>query len=98
MMDDRGSEKRDLLRHTVATLGYRAEKVLRDPPVDFAAMRLSPASRSALELVSHLGDLMEWGERMARGEYLWEARPADDWAAACERFFASVKSLDDAIG
>ncbi len=97
MAADPCSEKRDLLRHTVATLAYRAEKILRDPPDGFAAMRLSPSSRSALEIVSHLGDLMEWGERMARGEYLWEARPAKDWAAACDRFFASLKALDDAI-
>jgi len=98
MTEDRCSDTRELLRHTVATLAYRAEKVLRDPPAGFAAMRLSPSSRSALEIVSHLGDLMEWGERMARGEYLWDARPASDWAAACDRFFGSVKALDDAIG
>jgi len=98
MTDDTCSEKRDLLRHTVATLAYRAEKVLRDPPADFAAMRLSPSSRTALEIVSHLGDLMEWGERMARGEYLWEPRPSGEWAAACDRFFRSVKALDEAIG
>ena len=98
MTEGRCSETREVLRHTVATLAYRAEKVLRDPPDGFAVMRLSPSSRSALEIVSHLGDLMEWGERMARGEYLWEARPASDWAAACDRFFGSLKALDDAIG
>jgi len=98
MTGDACSEKRDLLRHTVATLAYRAEKALRDAPADFAAMRLSPSSRSALEIVSHLGDLMEWGERMARGEYLWEAHPAGEWGAACDRFFHSVNALDRAIG
>jgi hypothetical protein len=92
------TDKRGLLRHTVATLAYRAEKVLRDAPASFGGMRLSPSSRSALEIVSHLGDLMDWGERMARGEYVWEPRPAIDWGAACDRFFRSVKSLDDAIG
>jgi len=98
MTGDTCPEKRDLLRHTVATLAYRAEKVLRDAPPDFAAMRLSPSSRTALEIVSHLGDLMDWGERMARGEYLWEPRPSGEWAAACDRFFRSVKALDEAIG
>ena len=97
-MTDSCPEKRELLRHTVATLAYRAEKVLRDPPDGFASMRLSPSSRSALDIVSHLGDLMEWGERMARGEYLWEARPSGEWSVACDRFFESVKALDAAIG
>jgi hypothetical protein len=98
MTNDTCSEKREMLRHTVATLAYRAEKVLRDPPAGFEQMRLSLSSRSALEIVSHLGDLMDWGERMARGEYLWEARPSAEWTAACDRFFRSVKALDDAIG
>ena len=97
-MTDPCAEKRNLLRHAVATLAYRAEKVLRDPPDGFAALKLSPSSRSALEIVSHLGDLMEWGARMARGEYLWDARPSREWSAACDRFFESVKALDEAIG
>ena len=97
MTKDTRAESRDLLRHTVATLAYRAEKVLRDPPAGFAATRLSSSSRSALEIVSHLGDLMAWGERMARGEYLWEAQPANDWTSACDRFFGAVQTLDEAI-
>ena len=98
MTGDADSDKRELLRHTVATLAYRAEKVLRDAPASFAETRLSPSSRTALEIVSHLGDLMDWGERMARGEYLWEPRPAGEWDAACDRFFRSVKALDEVIG
>jgi len=39
---------RQLLRHTVATLAYRAGKVLRDAPAEFAAFWLTPASRSAV--------------------------------------------------
>ena len=88
---------RDLLRHTVATLAYRAEKVLRDAPEGFAERQLSPASRSAVEIVSHLGDLMDWAERMARGEYLWAPNPVRSWTAACDRFFGSLQALDSAL-
>lgn len=88
---------RHLLRHTVATLAYRAEKVLRDAPEGFAVNRLSPTSRSPVEIVSHLGDLMEWAERMARGEYQWAPQPSADWSAACDRFFRALLSLDDAL-
>ncbi len=90
-------DAREFLRHTVATLAYRAEKVLRDPPDSFAASRLSPSSRSAVEIVSHLGDLIEWAERMARGEYVWDPQPTTDWTAACDRFFLKLKTLDDAL-
>ena len=48
--------------------------MLRDVPADFATFRPSPASRSAPEILSHMVDLMGWAERLARGEYSWEAR------------------------
>ena len=91
------STDRDLLRHTVATLAYRAEKVLRDAPEGFANIRVSSSSRSALEIVSHLGDLIQWAERMANGEYVWAPQPASDWTAACDRFFALLREFDAAL-
>jgi hypothetical protein len=85
------------LRHTLATLAYRAEKALRDAPPDFPTFRPSPHSRSALALVAHLGDLMEWGERMARGEKRWQAVPQTSWDAAVDRFFDGLAALDAAL-
>jgi hypothetical protein len=88
---------RALLRHTVATLAYRAEKVLRDPPAGFSEFRLAPTSRSPLEILLHLGDLLEWAERLARGEYRWQPGPVLPWDAARERFFADLAALDLAL-
>jgi hypothetical protein len=85
------------LRHTIATLAYRAEKALRDVPPGFADFRASSHSRSALALVAHLGDLMEWGERMARGELRWQAVPQTSLAAATDRFFRALAALDRAL-
>jgi len=82
------------LRHTVATLAYRAEKVLREVQPGFAGFRASPHSRSALALVAHLGDLMEWGVRMTRGDRQWQPVPQPSWEAACERFFQALATLD----
>src|SRR5262245_8616955 len=86
-----------LLRHTVATLAYRAAKVLREFPREAASARLSPGTRTPLELLSHLGDLMEWAERLARGEYRWEPASAPSWDAASERFFGGLAALDAAL-
>jgi hypothetical protein len=88
---------RHLLRHTLATLAYRAEKALRDAPDAFADYRLSASSRTPLEIVSHLGDLVEWGERLARGEYKWNAGSSPDWTTACDRFFEGLQAFDAAI-
>jgi len=88
---------RALLRHTVATLAYRAGKVLRDVPPEFAAFRAGPGSRSALEILSHMGDLMAWAERFAHGEYRWEAGEVVDWPTAVDRFFAHLAAFDAAL-
>ena len=86
-----------LLRHAVATLAYRAEKVMRDVPEGFDRFRPSPASRTPVELMSHLGDLMEWGERMARGEMKWHPGVTTEWAAGRDRFFRGLTALDASL-
>jgi hypothetical protein len=88
---------RHLIRHTVATLAYRADKVLRDAPAGFADHKVSPASRTPLDIVSHMGDLVEWAERMAKGEYRWAPQPSANWQAACDRFFHGLLTLDSAL-
>jgi len=93
-VNDTNNSARHLLRHAVATLAYRAEKALRDAPDSFVHYRLSASSRTPLEIVSHLGDLIEWADRMARGEYLWAPQSSPDWKTACDRFFQDLLTLD----
>jgi hypothetical protein len=87
----------DFLRHTLATLAYRAEKALRDPPPGFEAFRPAPQCRPALAIVAHMGDLMQWGERMTHGERRWETAPQPSWDAAVDRFFRALAALDGAV-
>lgn len=94
VVNDTRDSARHLLRHTVATLAYRAEKALRDPPDAFTHHRLSPTSRTPLEIVSHLGDLVAWADRMGKGEYRWVPQPSPDWTSACDRFFEGLRTLD----
>src|SRR5678815_3625841 len=98
MTDRAATSSLHLLRHAVATLAYRAEKVLKDAPDAFVHHRLSPTSRTPLEIVAHMGDLLEWAERMAKGEYRWAPEPVADWPAACDRFFSGLLALDAALG
>ncbi len=86
-----------MLRHTVATLAYRAEKVLRDVPAGFPELRVSPSTRTPFQILVHLGDLMEWAERMARGERRWQHITCTDWAEARDRFFRCLAALDAAL-
>lgn len=94
MASNQPAGERTMLRHTVATLAYRAEKVLRDPPADLADRRVSPDGRSALEIVGHLGDLIEWACHLANGQWTWKAASAGAWNADVERFFSALATLD----
>jgi len=83
-----------LLRHALATLAYRAEKSLRDAPKGFAAHRVGDSTRTPLELVGHLGDLMDWACNLAEGHWTWRADALGEWERDVERFFSSLGKLD----
>jgi hypothetical protein len=85
---------RAVVRHLVATLAYRAAKVLRDVPPGFASATVGPATRRPVQLVAHMGDLMAWAITLARGESVWKAGGGDDWNVEIDRFFAGLSELD----
>lgn len=85
------------LRHAVATLAYRAAKVLRNAPTGFESVRACPTCRTAGEIVGHLGDLIEWAERAARGDTTWSVAPPAAWDASVARFFAALGALDQRL-
>src|SRR5262249_9121564 len=74
-----------LLRHLVATLAYRAAKVLRDVPAGFEEFSIEPRARVPVQILAHMGDLMGWAVRMAEGEYLWRAEGTRDWNTELRR-------------
>ncbi len=87
----------DLLRHAVATLAYRAAKPLRDPPPEFAEARASPTGRTAVEIVAHLADLIEWANRGVAGRMEWRTENSGSLEAERDRFFAALAKLDRAL-
>src|SRR2546428_12665563 len=93
-MTENSESTRALLRHLVATLAYRAAKVLRDVPPSFAQFSSGRDTRLPMQILQHLGDLMAWGLRMAQGEYLWRAEGSGDWNTEVRRFFEGLPALD----
>lgn len=86
---------RELLRHTVATLAYRAGKALRDAPSSFATFAVSPGSRTPGQILAHMGDLFDWALSMAQGAQKWQDSPTQSWDADCERFFRALAAFDE---
>jgi hypothetical protein len=87
----------DLLRHALASLAYRAAKMIRDAPAEFAAVRACPTCRCAGEIAAHLGDLREWELLTARGEEDWRVKAPRSWEESVERFFRALEDLDHGL-
>jgi hypothetical protein len=91
-------EAKVVLRHLLATLAYRAAKTLRDVPPGFGDFAAGPTSRTPLQIVAHMGDLMGWGLRMVvQGKASWRAEGGGDWDHEVRRFFDGVAALDEAL-
>jgi hypothetical protein len=93
-MSDSAGSARGLLRHALATLAYRAAKVVRDAPAAFASFRVGPRTRTPLEILAHMGDLLDWALRQAESDGRWvEATPLA-WDDEVTRFFAALERFD----
>lgn len=86
---------RQLLRHAVATLGYRGGKALRGAPESFAMFRIGDATRPPVKLVAHMGDLFDWALLMAQGKTLWKDSEPLTWEQEVKRFFGTLAAFDD---
>ena len=85
-------EKRAMLRHTLATLAYRAARALENAPENFADF--AAAGRQPVQILAHMGDLFDWALSMAQGNPRWRVSQPLAWAAEQQRFFSSLASFD----
>ena len=90
-----GSEAtRALLRHTLATVAYRASKCVRDAPPSFAGFRVSEGGRTPVEILAHMGDLFEWALWMAKGKNIWRDATPSPWDQEAQRLFTMLQQFD----
>lgn len=86
--------ERHLLRHALATIAYRASRVVPDAPRAYPDLRLSPSTRSPREIVAHIGDLMDWALTLAVGAQAWRTATPRPWDEEVDRMFAAIERLD----
>jgi len=89
--------KIDLLRHTLATVAYRGGKAVRGAPAGFGDFRVGESTRTPAEILAHIGDLLDWGCHMARGEYKWHDATPLPWDQEVERFFSCLARFEEAL-
>jgi hypothetical protein len=87
--------KRELLRHTLATLAYRGGKAVRHAPEGFAEFQAGEGVRTPGQILAHLGDLFDWALSIAMGQQKWQDSQPLPWEQEVERFFTALKKFDD---
>lgn len=88
------SEKRELLRHALATIAYRGGKPLRDAPASFATFQAGGGVKTPVELVAHIGDLFDWALTLVTGKQKWNDATPLAWDREVERLFATLAAFD----
>lgn len=87
--------KRELFRHTLATLAYRGGKAVRNAPAGFAEFRAGEGTRTPGQILAHVGDLFDWALSIAMGQQKWQTSKPLPWGQECDRFFDTLKKFDD---
>ena len=90
--------KREMLRHTVATLAYRGAKAVRSANDSFASYQASETTRTPAQILAHIGDLLDWALSIAKGDESWSNSEPLSWPHEVERFHSALASFDDYLG
>lgn len=86
--------KREVLRHMVATVAYRGGVAVADAPESFGAFRAHETTRTAGEILAHLGDLLRGSLHLVKGEMVYLTSAPLPWKEEVTRFFSAVKEFD----
>ncbi|HKD81468.1 MAG TPA: hypothetical protein VKH81_17375 [Candidatus Angelobacter sp.] len=86
---------RQLLRHALATLAYRAGKTVRNAPESFAAFSIGEKGRTPVDILAHMGDLFDWALSTAQGRQTWHNSKPLPWDKEIDRFFKTLRGFDD---
>jgi len=86
---------RDLLRHSVATIAYRAGKIVRDAPQGYVDFKATETTRTPLQILAHIGDLFDWALAISKGQPSWRDATPLPWPDEVQRFFDALKRFDD---
>jgi len=86
------NEKRELLRHALATVAYRVTRALKNAPVEFG--EFDGAGRKPVEILAHMGDLFDWALSMAAGRPAWQNSKSLPWAEEQQRFYTTLAAFE----
>jgi len=86
--------KRELLRHTLATIAYRGGKAVRGAPASFASFKAGDTTRTPAHILAHVGDLFDWALSIVKGKQEWHDSTPLEWDRETARFFEVLGRFD----
>ncbi|HEX8368670.1 MAG TPA: hypothetical protein VF604_09025 [Pyrinomonadaceae bacterium] len=86
--------KRELLRHLVAALAFRARLAVLDAPENFAVFKIDESIRTPAEILAHMGDLLQGSLYLMKGELVYLNSTPLAWAEEVKRFFSAAQAFD----
>jgi len=87
-------ERRELLRHMVATVAYRCGIAVSGAPEGFDVFRINEGVRAPGEILAHIGDLLEGSLYLLKGELVYLNSSPSPWSEEVSRFFSAANRLD----
>ena len=90
------------IRHTLASLAYRAARAVDSAPPEFAKFGAAPDyktpdPKTPAMIRAHMGDLMDWALSLVEGNQKWQNSDPLPWGEEVARFFRGLQALDTAI-
>ena len=86
-----------LFRHAVATLAYRGGKAIRDAPPSFATYHAGSSSRTPVEILAHVNDLLDWMDGFLTGVHKWHVSAPGAWTDEVTRFHSALARVDQRL-
>jgi hypothetical protein len=83
-----------MLRHTLATVAYRGGKAVRGASEAYPNFKLTPMTRTPIEILAHIGDLFDWALSLAQGRNEWHNSSPLSWEEEIDRFFRTLAAFD----
>jgi hypothetical protein len=88
-------EKREFLRHTLATVAYRGGKAVRNMSAEFAGFSVGENPKTPAMILAHIGDLLDWAITICEGKQVWNNSVPLPWEQEVQRFHAGLRTFDD---
>jgi len=97
-VNDQNNMKNEFLRHILATIAYRFQKTMKEYNDDFGHFTPGKGSRTALEIIHHIYDVLHKTRVFVQDERYKKDAPARlNLHEETDRFYSELKRLDQIL-